>query len=253
MIVAIIIMTILIVFTFSLILVAYTLYASQNKNVASLRCSEAANTLSVALKDELTYEDLTTERYPEADSYLYRYIRCNICHEETWPYYVSDADTTGHNKASACRYFSLRYNPEKEVCDENGKSIKTPDESGNPTTQKINGVEGYPGKADVCIYWMLPDGVELDEDDSLENISKDGIRLFIEVTCESANQSYTAKKEYVLKVEDYDLLNSIDRTDSDRYSILRTKINDSAVNPIGYTEEQLGVTEKWIWLPVNGD
>ena len=57
MIVAIIIMGILIVFTFSLMLVAYTLYASQTKNIASMKCSESANTLSQAIEDELSDEN----------------------------------------------------------------------------------------------------------------------------------------------------------------------------------------------------
>ena len=74
MITAIIIMTILIVFTFALTLIAYTLYAPQNKNVASMRCSEAANTLSAALEEELTYVDDDNGHCPEIDSNLYRYI-----------------------------------------------------------------------------------------------------------------------------------------------------------------------------------
>ena len=117
MIVAIVIMGILIVFTFSLTLVAYTYYASQNKNVASLRCSEAANSFSLALEDELTYEYKDGEgnviRCPEYDSYLYKYLRYNLFQEETfWPYYGSG---DGHDMSYASRKFQLKYNSREQV------------------------------------------------------------------------------------------------------------------------------------------
>ena len=57
MVVCIMIMAVLIIFTFAVTLAAYTLYASQNKNIASMRCSEAANSLSAALDEELQDPD----------------------------------------------------------------------------------------------------------------------------------------------------------------------------------------------------
>ena len=106
MMVAVVIMGILIVFTFSLMLVAYSFYASQNKNVASLRCSEAAITLSQALESELTFDN-KAELYPEKDSYLYKYIRYNICQYEVgktgyWPYYDPNGGAA-HDESHAFR------------------------------------------------------------------------------------------------------------------------------------------------------
>ena len=88
MMLTIVIIAVLIVFTFSLILISYNLYASQNKNLSSDRNSEAANSLSRALKDELTDENAVY------NSNLWKYIRWNIAYKNAdddckdWPYYA---------------------------------------------------------------------------------------------------------------------------------------------------------------------
>ena len=239
MIVAIVIMTILIVFTFSLTLIAYTLYASQNKNIASMRCSEAANTLSKALGDELTYQNDADNRYPEFDSYLYKYIRFNILQDDkTWPYY-DPKESTGHDKASAFRYFDLMYYNNKQSYDENMNK-----EDG----KKVERVEGLPGKTTVCVYWMLPEGVDPATIPCAKTglTSKKGVRLVIEVTCEVASQSYTAEKEYVLDVLTYQLqTNSKDRN---RYNHLYTnELGKSSLNPLGFVKADYKDYEKWVW------
>ena len=264
LILAIIIIMILIVFTFSLMLIAYTLYASQNKNISSLKCSEAANSLSVALDDELTYEDETNNIYPEIESYLYRYIRYNICQDDkTWPYYVDD-NKIGHDKKAAYRYFNLKFNSSKPVYDSDGNVIKKKDSEGNDTdaNQTLDSVEGLPGNTTVCIYWKLPKGVDPDSvgtvKEDFKSIDKrKGIRLFIEVTSESASQSYTVKREYKLDIEDYNMTNAEDKL---RFNYLKKAgvVDEPSVNPLNLkmsdgtngVEDDLYYGEKWTWIPV---
>jgi len=245
MIVAIIIMSILMIFTFSLTLVAYTLYASQNKNIASMRCSEAANTLSLALEDELTY-DKEVAKDPVYESYLYNYLRYNLCQASTWPYYNPNED--GHTEEYAFRYFELKYNSKKPSYDEDGNAI----ENANHTPKYLDGIEGMPGRTEVCIYWMLPDGVETTDNLSGSGESRQGVRLFIEITSESANQSYTVKSEYVLNVLYYDMLNLPSST-KQTYLVSETLYNDDAVNPQHIDPENINSNEEWKWKKVVGD
>ena len=70
--VSIIIIAVLMIFAFSLILISYNLYASQNKNIASIRNMEAANTLSISLQQEITDENAWDE------SNLWNYVRFNL-------------------------------------------------------------------------------------------------------------------------------------------------------------------------------
>ena len=239
MVAAIIIMVILVVFTFALTLVAYTLYASQNKNVASMRCSEAANTLSTALVDELTYTDDTQGHCPEKDSYLYRYIRYNLCQDhKTWPYYVSDV-TENHTKEEAYRYFDLLYRDSK-------KETVKPENGGTPIEQQVDGVEGLPGRTIVCIYWELPKDSSVTSDKTAKEklTNKDGIKLYIEVTCEVASQSYTVTKELILKTSSYI------GTDADKGEYLKDaleKDGNAFTNPCKFTESEFNFGEKWEW------
>lgn len=258
MIVAIVLMMVLIVFTFSLTLVAYTLYSSQAKNVASMRCSEAANTLSKSLEQELMFSSEQANRFPE-DSYLYDYIRYNICQDDvTWPYYAGE-NVQDHDRAAACRYFDLTYNNKKTVYDEEGNPKKKKDEDGQDTDQDetVSSVEGLPGRTEVCIYWMLPEKSEITDYSGIVgkdymSSSRDGIRLFIEVTCESGGQSYTVTREYELETDYY----GADRYSVSRCNYLRSLYNDSSVNPTNRSlsdinmsadEDNVEDCELWIW------
>ena len=246
MIAALVVMTILIAFTFSLTLVAYTLYASQNKNNVSMKCAEAANTLSDALGDEITYIDEANNRFPEYDSYLYRYLRYNICQSRTWPYY-DPKDTTNHGKDKAFRYFDLYHNTSKVLYDENGEPVTVTDDSGNEAVQNIDNVEGMPGNVEVCMYWMPPEGMTVTSVNDIT--SRRGIRLFIEVTCESASQTYTTKREYILDVKNYQV--DTDPLDRSRHNYLLSKSTDTAINPCLLDPEDvtdpIHHNEMWIW------
>ena len=246
LIVSVVIIAILIVFTFSLTLIAYTLYSSQNKNIASMRCREAANTLSSALFYELTFTDetQTPKRYPEYDSYLYKYLRYNICQDDvTWPYY--EPGTDGHGKEDAFRYFDLKPNPRKKVYDKDGNELKQ-DETEEAIYAET--VEGLPGKTEVCIYWRLPKDCNSVEYPLGKNLpSREGIRLFVEVTCEAASQSYTVTREYALRVALYD------NNDKDEWgrqeALFGAAVNgNEAINPCQISvETDLVKDEKWIW------
>ncbi len=173
---------VILVFAFSLLLVSYTLYASQNKKVSSLRCSEAANTLSVALEDELQDENACE------NSALWKYLRCNLLNDyDTWPYY-DPAESTGHGKKEAYRYFDLYANTNYPK------------------------VEGFPGSLMLCIYWTP-------SDKTLKNMGTTSIleksiddrkdaKLFIEIIAESGNQTYTVTNEYVINITPIDLNDS---------------------------------------------
>ena len=239
MIVAIIIMAILVIFTFSLTLIAYTLYASQNKNVASMRCAEAANTLSVALENEIMYVSETDDIYPEKDSNLYRYLRYNLCQDDVmWPYYIAD-DVSGHDKKAACRYFDLRYNIEK-------KQNVIPSGGGTSSVEAVESIEGLPGRTIVCIYWKLPDNAGVTKEQTAKEYlkNKDGLKLFVEVTCEAANQSYTVTKEYILKTSSY---TAFETEKSDILSYSLTHSGNVFTNPCNFVESDIKPTEKWEW------
>lgn len=178
MIVAVVIITILMIFCFSLLLASYTLYSSQNKKAASKRNSEAANTLSVALEKELTSDSA------EKDSALWKYLRCNLIQDTTWPDYRPGVD--GHTK-DAYRYFDLNYNYHKNYFEGSG----------------LEGLEGFPGKVELCVYWMLPDGVILSSGQNVSEINPNGTRLFVEIHCETASQTYIVTNEYVLSSTQY--------------------------------------------------
>ena len=237
MIVAIVIMAILVVFTFSLTLVAYTLYSSQNKNVASTRCAEAANTLSKAIGDELTHFDVAEDEYPEYDSHIYQYVRYNICQDNvTWPYYDIH-ESTNHDKDSAFRYFELTYPSGKQAYDEDGNKIEG---------KTVEYVEGLPRKTIVCMYWMLPDGVSV-PCAKTDLTSREGIRLVVEVTCEVASQSYTVHDEYELKVSEYNLVTNISDRSRHNHLFSTDMLESNSINPAGFVKTELYENEKWEW------
>ena len=241
MIVAVVIMAILIVFTFSLTLIAYSLYSSQNKNLSSMKCAEAANTLAAALSDELRYEDPATERYPEYESYLYKYIRYNLFHSsQTWPYYK--ANDPAHVSKKAFRYFDLNYNTTKKVYDANGAEKKP---EGQSTAMSVDHVEGLPGKTVVCIYWELPDDATATQAEG--NVPVSGTKLTIEVTCEAASQSYTVKKEFVLEINNY----KPTTVDAGLQLALKNVAANNAVNPCSFSyETEIHSDQRWNWIPV---
>ena len=221
---AIVIMTIMIIFSFALILAAYTYYSSQNKNVASMRCSEAAHSLSMALEKELTYTNSDGTIYPERNSHLYKYIRYNLCQEEQWPYYAPGV--AGHDSTYACRYYTLKYN-----------------------SAKYGSIEGMPGETTLCMYWIPKNNAYDYENASIAD--RNGIILVIEVTCESAGQSYTVKSEYELQTGEYTT------DDTMPMAYIRSAESDHSVNPLGnsavgiYNALSTNTSERWTWSLVS--
>ena len=218
MMVAVVIIGILMIFIFSLLLVSYTLYASQNKKPSARKNSEAANSLSLAMQTEL--------EQPEAynESALWKYLRCNIL-QTTWPYY--EPGTSGHGDKEAFRYFTLNYQriDEFEVNLEESQS------------GMLGELSGFPGNVEVCMYWELPDDVTNVEKANPSGIEdKTGTKLHMEIICETANQKYVVTNHYVLT-------QSTDPS-SDEKKTLNKLSSDSNYNPYSTTIKS---NEKWVW------
>ena len=191
MVVAIIVVAVLMVFTFSLLLVSYTLYATQNKKVASKKCSEAANTLSTAMAAELD-DEKNPQAYINSDFWIY--LRFHLMQSD-WPFYEPALE--GHKTNDAVKTFNMKVNPNYIP-------------SGSST------IDGYPGEIKIKAYWMMPEALyeenKTDEElNFLKNIDvqnlavsgKTDIRLYLEITCESASQSYSVKNKYHLSIRKY--------------------------------------------------
>ena len=184
MVLTIVLILVVLIFAFSLILVSYSLYSSQTKNLSSARNSEAVNTFSAALSSELTDSNAYNK------SNLWKYLRCNIANMDSngnfpdWPYYAEDEDgyeIPTHPKEYAVRYFTVNQN---------------------------ESIEGLPAVMRVGIYWMLPE--DINEADFLRDIASDdldtrlgalnGIRIVIETTAETGSQVYRVEDTYRLSV-----------------------------------------------------
>ena len=209
MMVSIIIIAVLMIFAFSLVLISYTLYASQNKNLASMRNMEACNTLSAALEKDIVSDDA------HSDSNLWKYLRCNIF-SSTWPYYAPEE--TGHHMEDAVRQFYL---------------------------EGYSEIEGLPAKTTVKMYWTLPEGADMSDyetmTDNLEKLEfKKGIRLYIEIQCDTGNQSYKVTDVYKLFTDDV----LLDENSATLQTELNNIKNNSSFNPDSNT---VLTNELWTW------
>ena len=205
----IIIISIIIIFTFSLLLATYNLYASQNKKAASLRSSEAAKSLSVALEKELTDE----KAYE--NSGLWKYLRFNMMEDNTWPYY--DPSKSDHTEKYAFRYFNLKPNSNYNV-------------------------DGFPGEVELCIYWELPANFSIPEGKTIKDLTpeqKKEFKVTIEITCTTGNQSYTVKNKYLVDVTSFTI------ADVDEKALLLSDYNDKDYNPLKFGEDDFKFEEKW--------
>lgn len=211
LIVAIVVMAVVIIFTLSLLLVTYTLYASQNKKIASLKCSEAANSLSVALEKELTDPNAYEK------SWLWNYLRFSLLRDDTWPYYVEGA-TSGHSSTEAYRYFNFKYN------------------------KNYYPVEGFPGEISICMYWTLPTTLSQDTKDALlagtkkiyqlSASEKNSARLNVEITCSTGSQTYTVMNRYIVNVSGY----SDSQADAQMAAVVPVNSLNDDYNPFGPIE-----------------
>ncbi|MCR4649239.1 MAG: hypothetical protein K5776_09195 [Lachnospiraceae bacterium] len=216
MVLTIVIMAVLIIFVFSLILISYNLYESQNRNLVSARNSEAVNTLDQALKRELT------DKETSSNSALWKYLRSNIAYDisgttdtdwKDWPYYVEGETTGPHSKDFAIRKFNLESNSH---------------------------IDGMPAKTTVAIYWTVPD--DYNPADFVTNMNAGnapkGVKLHITVKAETANHVYETTSVYKLTT----------RGANQTEKVLNQQIFASPVNnPAGHTLTENGKGEKWVW------
>ena len=212
MILTVIIIAIIMIFCFSLILISYNLYASQNKNLSSLRNSESSNTLSRAIGDELTDSENVQK------SYIWKYVRANVAYVTTdsdwqdWPYYDVNDSTGKHNEEAAFREFSLNSNPE---------------------------MEGTPAEVKVYMYWTLPSDADAFRDKLQNGGTRNGIRLHVKVVSSTASQVFESEECYKLTVR---------KNDNQGKAILAGLNTDSSINPASHSIDD---NEKWVWKRVN--
>ena len=145
--------------------------------------------------------------------------------------------------------FIKNYNEAKKVYNEDGSIVTSMGENNQPVAEPLNDVEGMPGKTLVCIYWEPPNGADR-TDNASKMDTKDGLILHVDVTCESASQSYTVEKKFQLKVFTYKPLQ--DLSDRSRQDALIAASENAAVNPCGFSEEtDINIDEMWSWQLVN--
>lgn len=208
LIIVIVIIAIIMIFTFSLLLISTTFYLTENNKLYNIRSTEASITLSKVLEEEVQDEEST----------LYQYIRYNLVQNDTWPYY--DPTFSGHQKEDAFRYFDL--------------------------TTKEN-IPGYPNKVQLVIYWELPDEHDnnLDKEDAIlpsEIINKNGIKLNVEINCETGDEMYSITNKYILNVSTFS------EEDAEEFNLLKQNSLDSSLNPFGFDLFQdIETSEKWEW------
>ena len=212
MMVAIIVIAVVMIFTFSLMLVTYTLYASQSKKAASLRNKEAANSLSLAIREEL--------QSPEAykNSALWRYLRCNIYQSATWPYYKKDVEN--HTSEYAFRYFDLKKNANYNI-------------------------DGFPGSIKLCMYWCIPEDTVVSDDEELSQLAinrKKDSYLFIEVICNTGGQTYSIKDKYKMQINSFAENNPDHENEKNIISSLEA---DTKYNPMRLN---INENEKWEFI-----
>lgn len=229
MMLTIVLIAVLMVFIFSLILVSYNLYASQNKNLASARNIEAADSLAGAIQEELTSSDASTT------SNTWKYLRANIAYTPLpsstdnewvyWPYYDPQDSTGNHNKEMAFRYFNVERN---------------------------TAMEGFPAEMTICMYWTLPDGesaTDLMADIKNGDIAaRKGICLYVETIASTASQTYKVVDVYRLKIHE--------TSDVERIA-LKKIFDNQTYNPANHyagtdSEEHIVAAkkEKWKWVHV---
>jgi hypothetical protein len=200
-----IIIAILITFTFSLLLILTTFYNTENNKIYSMRSSAAAESLS----------DVVNEQIQDQNSTLYQYIRYNLIQDDTWPYF--DPTCSGHTKDDAIRYFDLKTN---------------------------ENIPGFPNKIILGIYWELPDNHDnnSERDEAIlpsEITNKNGIKLHIEIICETVDEMYSLENLYELNVSTYN------SDEEEQLNLFRTNSSDPSLNPFNFNfEEDL---EKWEW------
>ena len=214
MLVAIIVSVVVVAFALSLLLVAYSLFASSAKKVTQTQGMELAKTVSLELAEEITrpkfasfdevLEGVSGNGTYSATQYpLWYYIRYNIQQEQGWPYYA-DETVVGHSQKYAYRYF----------------------------TYSISGGDAakYAGLADdisICMYWSRNDETE-----------KDGTLLTVETTVKKGEQLCVNTCYYELTValfEDGSSGNHLVGTDA------------FSMNP---KNNLIDGNENWIWTKV---
>jgi hypothetical protein len=193
MIVATVVGMILIVFTLSLLLVAYSLFSSVAAKRTQNQCEEVAKSVSQELGQELI--NVNYDSYLQQSSALGRennlwfFLRYNLWQQETWPYY-NDGET-GHNEEDSYRYFTI-----------------------NAVTD-----EKFAGMADqilVTAYW------DIDSDNPQTETDKSMTEVHFKVEVQKGDSAYVVESSYALTVTPYDNTQGYGNVDT---------VENSTINP----------------------
>lgn len=214
MMVCIIIIAILMVFTFSLMLVSYTYYVSQSKNVASKRCSEAASTLSVAFDKEMQDKDVYLH------SNLYLFARCNL--------------------------WQSNWMPDEERVFDVEPSVENAKIEGFPSVIEVK-MHWTPSDEFSGSIGTNTDFSTFTKQD------KEGTKLYITVYAEAAGQAFAVTSIFELEVYELNINDpALSGTDDGDYIERMRSINDDGVGSTTFNNEgndvinqASGVCEKW--------
>lgn len=220
MMVCIILIAILMVFTFSLMLVSYTYYVSQSKNVASKRCSEAASSLSVAIDKEMQDQEVYLH------SNLYLFARCNM--------------------------WQSNWMPEKERVFELEPSVENTKIEGIPSVVEVK-MYWVPSDEFAGSIGMNTDYSTFTGPD------KEGTKLYMTVSAEAAGQEFTVTSVFELEVYELNINDpALSGTDDGDYIERMKSINDDGAGSTTFNNEgndvikqDSGICEKWTFKLVD--
>lgn len=167
--VAIIASIVVIAFSLSLLIAAYSLFQSSVQKRDQVQLKEYTKTLALEIESEITDPNFAScaeqnEALQNGEDNLWFYLRYNV-EQNNWPFYEQD-EGIGHTKENAYRYFDINVSGGEE------RLYAT-----------------MPNSVSVCMYWTK----EVIEDEGDEEIY-----LTVVVTCERDKQACTMSSYYTL-------------------------------------------------------
>lgn len=197
--IAIIIMAVITMVGLVMLLAAYTLHSTVNRQMTVRQNQEIAQSLSKELEEEIEAEVVSSEKlkaiYGDAEddaalkaAYpLWYYVWKNVW-TDSWPCY--DNETRGHTKDKAFRYFKFDFN--------------------YPETGETGAIAQLREDVDIILYWTLPDELDLNDvqdPTSFENQEdwekyKEHTMLYIVVTAGKERNKASVSMAYELLYHD---------------------------------------------------
>lgn len=209
--IAIAIMAIVMMLSLVLLLVAFSLYNTSQKEFEMEQNRELAKTLSLRLQDELTITSNEPYKNPDPISKypLWFYVRYNVWGDQ-WSDYDDSGASLSNTPKYAFRYFKV--NSDTLVSDTQVDTSKL--------SKKLENIS-------ILLYWTKEDGAS--------SSNKAGTKLIVSVTCGEADMKSTIVSEYSLGID------SGNDEDPDYKKLESNEI----VNPEG---NSINPKELWRWV-----